>query len=47
MGETVKRKRFWIGIAAAVVLVPLDLLMHTFAPAPLPKPVPYAGALPS
>ena len=41
-----KRKRVYIGIAGAVTLVPLGLLLHTFSPAPLPKPAPYAGPLP-
>ena len=41
-----KRKRVYIGIAGAVLLVPLGLLLHTFSPAPLPKPAPYVGPLP-
>src|SRR5215468_5509526 len=35
-----------MGIAAVVILVPLAFLLHTFSPAPLPKPAPYAGPLP-
>jgi len=30
-----------------MILVPPALLLHTFSPAPLPKPAPYAGSLPS
>ena len=41
-----KRKPVYIGIAAVVILVPFALLLHTFLPAPLPKPAPYAGPLP-
>lgn len=35
-----------IYIAAAVLLVPIALLLNTFSPAPLPIPKPYAGPLP-
>jgi len=41
-----KTKRIYIAAAVAVVLVPLALLLHTFSPAPLPEPIPYAGPLP-
>src|SRR5215472_1840374 len=40
------RKTIYIA-AAAVVFVPLGLLLHTFSPSPLPKPEPYMGPLPS
>jgi glyoxylase-like metal-dependent hydrolase (beta-lactamase superfamily II) len=33
--------------AAAAILVPLALFLHTFSASPLPKPVPYAGPVPS
>ena len=33
--------------AAAAVLVPLALFLHTFSASPLPKPDPYTGTLPS
>jgi N-acyl homoserine lactone hydrolase len=36
-----------IYVAAAVLLVPLALFLHTFSPSPLPMPKPYAGPLPS
>ena len=32
--------------AGAALLVPLVLFLHTFSPAPLPAPKPYAGTLP-
>ena len=33
-------------VAAMVILAPLALVLHTFSPAPLPMPKPYAGPLP-
>ena len=36
-----------IYIATALVLVTFAFLLHTFSPAPLPKPSPYTGPLPS
>jgi glyoxylase-like metal-dependent hydrolase (beta-lactamase superfamily II) len=42
----VKRKRVYLGVAAVVILVPLALFLHTFSPAPLPKPALYGGRLP-
>src|SRR6516165_306199 len=36
-----------LAAAAAIVLVPLALFLHTFLPSPLPKPEPYMGPLPS
>lgn len=41
-----KHKSIYIG-AAAAVLVPLALFLHTFSASPLPKPDPYTGTLPS
>src|SRR5215469_1870312 len=41
-----KSRSIHIAVTAALVLVPLALLLHTFSPAPLPKPAPYAGPLP-
>ncbi|HXX00958.1 MAG TPA: MBL fold metallo-hydrolase [Candidatus Acidoferrales bacterium] len=40
-----KRKRIFI--AAALILVPLALFLHTFSASPLQKPEPYAGPIPS
>jgi len=40
-------KRIYIAAAAAPVLVPLALFLHTFSASPLPKPEPYTGPLPS
>src|SRR5215471_21438025 len=34
-------------IAAAVVLVPCALFLHTFSASPLPQPQPYLGPVPS
>jgi len=42
-----KRKSIYFTAAAAAVVVPLGLLLHTFSPSPLPKPGPYVGPLPS
>src|SRR3974390_1970899 len=42
-----KHKSIYIATAAAVVLVPLAFLLHTFSASPLPKPEPYMGPLPS
>ena len=42
-----RRHSICIVAAAAVVLVPFALLLHTFSPAPLPEPKPYAGPLPA
>ena len=36
-----------IYVAAAVLVVPLALFLHTFSPSPLPIPRPYAGPLSS
>jgi len=44
--HALKRKRVYVGIVGAVILIPLALLLHTFSPAPLPKPAPYSGPLP-
>ena len=44
---TTKSKSIYIAVAAAVVLVPLTLFLHTFSPSPLPEAKPYAGPLPS
>jgi len=41
----VKNKGVCIAAAAAVLLVPLALFLHTFLPSPLPMPKPYAGPL--
>ena len=40
-------KSIYIAAAAAPVLVPLALFLHTFSASPLPKPEPYTGPLPS
>ena len=40
-------KSIYIAAAAASVLVPLALFLHTFSASPLPKPEPYTGPLPS
>jgi N-acyl homoserine lactone hydrolase len=40
-------KRIYIAAAAATVLVPLAVLLHTLSPSPLPKPEAYMGPLPS
>jgi len=40
-------KSIYIAAAAAPVLVPLALFLHTFSVSPLPKPEPYTGPLPS
>jgi len=42
-----KNKRLYIALAVVVILVPLALLVRTFSAAPLPKPEPYAGPVPS
>jgi len=42
-----KSKSIYIAAAAVADLVPLALLVRTFLPAPLPKPEPYRGPLPS
>jgi len=42
-----KSKRVYIVVAAAAILVPLALFLHTFSASPLPEPKPYAGPLPS
>lgn len=42
-----KNKGIHATAAAAVLLVPPALLLHTFSPSPLPMPKPYAGPLPS
>jgi glyoxylase-like metal-dependent hydrolase (beta-lactamase superfamily II) len=44
---TLGRKPIYIAAAAAVVLVPLGVFLHSFSPSPLPKPEPYMGPLPS
>src|SRR5215470_16407990 len=41
-----KRKTIYL-VAAAMVLVPLALLVRTFSASPLPTPKPYEGPLPS
>jgi len=41
------RKTTYIVAAAAAVLLPLALFLHTFSASPLPKPAPYTGPLPS
>jgi len=40
------KKKVYVMVAAAVILAPLALVLHTFSPAPLPMPKPYAGPLP-
>ena len=40
-------KTIYIVLAGAAVLLPLALFLHTFSAAPLPKPEPYMGTLPS
>ena len=42
-----KNKRIYIAALAAAVLVPPALFLHTFSAAPLLKPEPYAGPLPT
>lgn len=42
-----KREGIYVAVAAAVVLVPLGLFLHTFSASPLPKPEPYSGPLPT
>jgi len=42
-----KNKRVYFAVAAAVVLVPHALFLHTFSASPLPKPDPYIGPIPS
>jgi len=42
-----KRKAIYIGAAAAVVLVAVELFLRTFSPSPLPQPVPYTGPVPT
>ena len=39
------RKTTYIVAAAAAVLLPLALFLHTFSASPLPKPAPYTGPL--
>jgi len=41
------RKRMYFATAAAAILPPLARFVHRFSAAPLPKPEPYAGPLPS
>ena len=41
-----KHKNIYIG-AAAAVLVPLGLFLHTFSASPLPMPEAYSGAIPA
>lgn len=41
------RRTTYIVAAAAAVLLPLALFLHTFSASPLPKPSPYTGPLPS
>jgi glyoxylase-like metal-dependent hydrolase (beta-lactamase superfamily II) len=42
-----KHKGAYMLFAAAVILVPLGLFLHTFSASPLPMPAPFAGPLPS
>jgi N-acyl homoserine lactone hydrolase len=42
-----KIKSIYIAATAAIILLPLALLLRTFSPAPLASPKPYAGPLPS
>jgi N-acyl homoserine lactone hydrolase len=42
-----KNKGTYIAAAAAAVLVPVALLLHTFSSSPLPKPRAYTGPLPA
>jgi glyoxylase-like metal-dependent hydrolase (beta-lactamase superfamily II) len=42
-----RRKRIYLVVVAAIILIPLALFIRTFMAAPLPKPAPYAGPLPS
>jgi glyoxylase-like metal-dependent hydrolase (beta-lactamase superfamily II) len=46
-GAIMKRKRIYIAAAGAVILVPAALFLYTFSAAPLPRPEPYQGPLPS
>jgi N-acyl homoserine lactone hydrolase len=39
-------RRILLAAAAAMVLMPLALFLHTFLPSPMPKPEPYMGPLP-
>jgi glyoxylase-like metal-dependent hydrolase (beta-lactamase superfamily II) len=39
-------KTIYAIVATAVILAPLALVLHTFSPAPLPIPKPFAGPLP-
>jgi len=42
-----KNKGIYFATAAAVLLVPLALLLHTFSPSPLLMPNPDQGPVPS
>src|SRR6516225_10863424 len=42
-----KNRATYIAAATAAALVPLALFLNTFSPAPLPKPEPFTGPMPS
>lgn len=41
-----RKKKVYVIVAAALIVAPLALLLHTFSPEPLPMPKPYAGPMP-
>jgi len=45
--EAMKSKSILVAALAAVILVPLALIVRTFLASPLPMPQPYAGPVPT